>query len=333
MAIAPVPRVQVARDSFFERLRKDWGYKIGRIYDLQTTPCHNNNFFIFVAAFFSSIPEAIASLNQFECTDQAWDKASNLWRNTHLRGGRRHGRGGTPELRGGEKQPKAFGPREAFGYAAFLGGNFLQRIGAKFLIIDTALDLGVNWMTLALEWNGCDVPPEIAGQATIGQQVYGCGGGTFTTGCAAQGPSVGVAFGIGGFITTVPTGNLDAKGNVSTGQFLTRPYFPLAGSNWLIFKTSTSELLIATEDNKVSQSDNPAQGLDNAYAWSNVTIPNVVGMNGTLACRAPACDDGGGIFTDSLVFISGERKGFLFDTQNPDPCKNLPLAGGIGPRR
>ena len=318
--------LNIARDSFPEKLRKQWGFKIGRIYDLMSTPCQNNNFFIFVAAFFSGIPEAIYTLNAHDCSDTQWDKGKNLWIPIGGRGGRRHGRGGTPTFDGGKKLPGDAPPIDSgWKQAMFKGGDLVQRLGAKLLIIDAALDLGVNWMSNMLEWNGCQQPPDCFGAGAPLFVVYGDNGLDHTCDIAAFPGNVGVAMGIGGFITTVPVGSVIAMCSAPTEQFLSVPYVGPASVTTECFNSSTS---------------NPVGGDVSDAGWSTNTgdthtsmleayFPGTHGVFGWARLEEPGGDGtkGGQVSSSAIFTVSGERKSQLFANGQPDPCSNFPITG------
>jgi len=321
-----IPQLQIKRDSFLEGLRKKWGYKIGRIYDLMTTPCQNNNFFILAAAFFSAIPEAIFTVNTHDCSDNIWDKGKQVFAPPKGRGGGRHGRRGTPQFGPGEKLPGMPPPTQpGWHQPLWRAGDLIQSIGAKLLIIDAALDLGINWMSNNLEWQGCQQPPDCYGSGAPLFPVYGNNGLTHTCDIAGFPGNVGVAMGIGGFITTVQVGNVIATCNSNTIPFLSVPYIGAEAIKTEVMKTSSGDPIGGDEDDSggpnangdgySSKLESYFAGTQGVFGWARLFEPGGDG------------DKGGQVSDDAIFTVAGDRTSQLFGNGNPDPCSNFPLTG------
>lgn len=327
-----INRVNIARDSFPERLRSKWSMKIGRIYDLLVTPCSNNNFFIFVAAFFSAIPEAIFTVNAHDCSDIQWDKAKDAFKSQGRRGGGRHGRGGFPGFKG-DGVLQGQGPKPSgFGEAAFKGGQIIERIGAKLLIIDAALDLGINWMSNALAWDGCGVPQEVQGQGIPGPgRVYGGNGLEIILDCVGLPGAVNVLFGIGGFVTLVPVGSLVANAHVNTVPFPPAKYLPPATVVTHLIRSGPGSFTYSGNSNQAPTPENGGtqnQSLAEAHTLGVQTIIGQIILFEHTDLTAL------GVVSDaSLVVVQATRQGLLTNNFNPDPCSGMGLTGTTIPRR
>jgi len=295
--------------------------KIGRIFDLMTTPCGTDNVYFFVAAPFVEIPTMLYSLFSWDCTDYAWDSATKNWKAPQRRGGRRHGRGGTPRYRGSGEVPREGPTPKGPGYQAYKWGSALQRIGAKLLIIDTALNWDINWMTTALTWSGCPPTPFAYANGRLVSPVFGHSGATRKCDCVADPGNQGISMGIGGFQTTVPVTTLDLIAMFNTVQFLHTKYVAPTGGRWRVFRTvaGNPELLV-----NQSTGGTPLQGGGHQlWARGRVNFPNPTGMSGYYEYTEGSADEGGGHAPEAYCAITGDLTTSIAASPNSDPCTGL----------
>lgn len=300
------------------KMLASWERKIGKIFDLVETPCQNGNALIFIGAAFYALPIALVTLKAFECEDYAYDKAKQLWKAGPRRGGRRHGRGGTPGFRANGRLDKTGGSGSGFTYHGFRIGDFFQSIGAKILIIDTALDFSINWLSMGLEWNGCGPPPPVHGLGLTPGIVIGEEGDIRQLDLIAEPGNVGVAMGIGGFATTIPTFNIHATGTVDTKQFLWTEYKPPASVNWRISGSSSGPLNL----NQTSGQNAPSDNQSSAYAKASWHGPTKQLFTGYLEVVEGSSGSGGSIINPTTCSVIGDDKSLnLLKAPGKDPCQ------------
>ena len=325
VSVVPL-QARLPNSGFFERLQQKWGFKLGRIADLTATPCQNNNAFIFVAAFFSAIPQALATLHTHDCSDNSWDKVKNLYLPLGPRGGGRHGRKGTPLFQGDRNLPGQGPPCGGWCQQVFRMGDLIQRIGAKLLIIDAALDLGINWMSNTLEWNGCGVPPPIQGTGSVSVPgTYSDHGRSVPCDIAGHPGNVGILFGIGGFICSAPAGNLEMNCNM-----IALPWdpFPFAGQCQVQFRVQNPSGAFLPLDQVQGGGPNSMGGAS-SYARASMNLISPVGISGDVLLTEPSGgqDHVALVSADNIVTVAGQTEGMIFADRQADPCGNLPLTG------
>lgn len=134
-----------------------WISKIGRLENIIATPCHITPQ-VFATSFFAAVPQLVWTLYKPDPIDNYLE----LFGPPGRPGLRPFGRGGLPHRRrrfrvGGIIQPE--NPISGkFGTAVWRLGSLAQRIGWYFLIVDAGINHAINWMSLAYEWSGCQLP-------------------------------------------------------------------------------------------------------------------------------------------------------------------------------
>jgi hypothetical protein len=126
--------------------------KIGRIIDLYAVPC-SPNAEIWVYGFFAAIPTLFITLTKPEIID-----ISINHRGGKPRKGKRYRFTAQDLFRDAIIDIKV--PR----WVIFRVYEWTQRIGWYFLVADALEDFGINWMTLAYKYNGCQTPLLTYGQ-------------------------------------------------------------------------------------------------------------------------------------------------------------------------
>lgn len=321
-----------ARDSFMKSLQRKWAMKIGRIEDLLLTPCYTplgpgtpKDGFLWVTAFFAGIPQALVTLNTHDCSDNLWDKNKQLWGPKAPRGGGRHGRRGTPSNQATGGLAAGTGPARGWQAAAFKFGDIVEKIGAKLMIIDAALDLAINWQSFYLEWTGCGAPPAVFTSASVTNNVVGVGASDVRSDMAGHPGSVGIFCGIGGFATTVPVGQLEMAGSVPDLPFLFIPYEGLGGTYMLIDAVSPTDK--PQVDQRLMTASTDAGANTSGFRASFQSL-GAVGRTGSVMLIRPtslghACQ----VDPSNIITIQGSTEGLLTADPKSDPCSNLPLTG------
>lgn len=321
-----------ARSSFFDALRSKWGMKIGRIEQLLITPCSSDgpldtakHVFIWAGAFFAGIPEAIATLNTHDCSDNLYDKAKQAYGPAAGRGGGRHGRRGTPNNSGGQRLPGTAPPASGWQQAGFRFGDVLEKIGAKIMVIDAALNLAINWQSFYLEWTGCGAPPAVYTTATVPNNVQGPPARERRSDLIGHPGSVGIICGIGGFATTVPVGQLEMAGTVPDEPFMWFRYESIQGTYWIVDAAGGADPPPLDQNN--GSNANAAGGTNH---WNRASMATLASTNrtGSVIIMTQATEGVASIISENaIVTISGENAGLLTSDGKADPCSNLPLTG------
>jgi len=322
-----------ARENFMRALQRKWAMKIGRIEQLLISPCSANtpggppvDIIIWITAFFAGIPEAVVTLNRHDCSDNLWDKNKNLWAPLPKGRGGRHGRRGTPSNPSEGRAPGITQPARGWQQWAFNFGNFMEKVGAKLMIIDAALDLGVNWQSNYLNWNGCGAPPPCFTTATVARDVVGWDGGDLRNDLIGHPGSVGIICGIGGFATTVPVGQLEMAGSVGDRPFLFVPYAPISGTYWVVDAVGGGDPPALDQSKTISGTDNQAGTVHGSRA-SMHTLASTNRTGSINIARSHVTDTACQIDPANIVTIMGETEGLLTSDPTNDPCSNMPITG------
>lgn len=301
-----------------QRLYKRWKMKIGKIFDLMTTPCANDDLTMFVLAPFAELPTLLYSLVSHECLDAAWDNAAQKYKQGGKRGGFKHGRGGIPSFKStgsiGNTGPTPGG----LGWAAFKGGQFLQALGARILIVDTALNWNINWMSTALQWSGCQPPPDVWSSGELLGPVYGDHCAPIRFGCTPTGGGSGCLAGIGGFATTVPVSTLNTFGALNCVQFGSVPFQPLVEQGWRVFRRSDGEEVSTTMS---SEGVDVLQGVG-TQLWHKARFgeAGLMTFEGYMEAVDPCTPGQGGACGYSPYYITGDLTTSIRAATNQDPC-------------
>jgi len=297
---------------------KRWNMKIGKIFDLMQTPCATDDLTMFVLAPFSELPTLLYSLASHECLDAAWDGAAAKYTSAKRRGGYKHGRGGIPNFKS-KGFIRAEKPHPSnFGWAAFKGGQFLQYIGARILIIDTALNWNINWMSTALEWSGCPPEPDCWSSGSLVGPVYGDHCSPIRFGCNAIGGGKNCLGGIGGFSTIVPVSRLMTFGAVNCVPFGSAPFNPMIEQGWRVFNKFTGDEVGTTQE---SHGEDTLDGVG-TQLWQKATFgeAGAISMEGYMEAVDPCTPGQGGQIGYSPYYITGDQRTSLRAAINQDPC-------------
>lgn len=300
---------------------KRWSMKIGRIFDLMTTPCNNDRIEMFIGAPFVNLPTLLYTLLQHECKDQLWDKGRDAWLRMNNRGGYRHGRGGTPNFKSqGEFGTNGPTPK-GNGYAWIRAGDFMQRIGSYLLIIDAALNWDINWMSDALEWSGCQPEPFAWSSGELLGAVYGDHCTTIKAGCAAIGGGMNILAGIGGFSTTVPVSRLNAFGSLNCVPFGNSEFHAVTGARWRVFNAISGQQLIGTGESGTDEGTSTSKQL---WSKQRYDSPTAIRMLGWYEYDDPCVGPGkGGAFGQSPYYVTADLTTSVAGSKNADPCAGM----------
>ncbi len=134
-----------------------WRSKIGRIIQINATPC-SPVIEVWVFAFFQQIPFFFYTLTVPDCESALVDTT----RKAGHRRRRRLKMKGAKAIRGTPDGP-------GFGWRVWRIYDFKEGVGFFFTIVDASLDLQINWMSTAYAMTGCPVPtPQQATWGTPG---------------------------------------------------------------------------------------------------------------------------------------------------------------------
>jgi hypothetical protein len=138
----------------------DYIAKIGQIYAISGIPCSPNPE-MWVLAFWHSVPHLLWSLFKPDPLDETFERFGDL----HHK--KRRGKFGFKSLLQAVDPPAT-----GIGWALFRGAELAQSLGWYMLIVDASLQFDINWMSTAMQWSGCQVPPPFLGQGHASGQGY-----------------------------------------------------------------------------------------------------------------------------------------------------------------